>query len=94
MPNLHFACDFVFDVTQSLLIMQWTRIRQQRAQQRRLFAPRLANERDTAIVCAPLFFLPEKHGHAHFHGNQRNGLPEVAGISMTRVPAGFRKFAV
>ena len=25
MPNLHFACDFVFDVTRSLLIMQWTR---------------------------------------------------------------------
>lgn len=25
MPNLHFACDFVFDVTGSLLIMQWTR---------------------------------------------------------------------
>lgn len=25
MPNLHIACDFVFDVTRSLLIMQWTR---------------------------------------------------------------------
>lgn len=25
MLNLHFACDFVFDVTRSLLIMQWTR---------------------------------------------------------------------
>lgn len=55
MTNLHFACDFVFDVTRSLLIMQWTR-RECTRSKASLFTRGVCG-RETAIAFWVPFFL-------------------------------------
>lgn len=54
MPNLHIACDFVFDVTRSLLIMQWTRCEYARTTRtRRSFS--VASLEQPSCIFFPLF---------------------------------------